>query len=60
MPTVWIQNECGNKSGLAEERENLILTDVDKDKTLCASVTGKDNIPKLEKVWGQTDRDMCC
>lgn len=63
MPTVWIQSELENKSGLAEkrerERENLILTDVDKDKTLCASLTGRDNIPKLEKVWGQTDRDTC-
>lgn len=57
---VWIERDRGNKSGLTEEWENLILTDVDKDKTLCASVTGRDNIPKLEKVWGQTDRDMCC
>lgn len=37
------------------ETENLILTDVDKDKTLCASLTGRDNIPKLEKSLG-TDR----
>lgn len=37
-----------------------MLTDVDKDETLCASVTGRDNIPKVEKkVWGQTDRDTC-
>lgn len=41
------------------ERENMILMDMDKDKTLCASVTGRDNIPKVEKVFGQTDRDTC-
>lgn len=60
-PTVRIQSERGNKSGLAEE--NLILTDVDKDEPPCAFATGRDNIPKLKGggkgLSGQTDRDTC-
>lgn len=38
------------------------MTDVDKDKTLCASVTGRDNIPKLKKktpLGTDGQRHMC-
>lgn len=34
------------------KKKNLIPTDADKDEPLCASVTGRDNIPKLEKTLG--------
>lgn len=58
--TVWIQSECGKKKWTrGAERKIWSWRMWTKDKALCASVTGRDNIPKLEKVWGRTDRDTC-